>query len=829
MRRIFIFLIMLISLSSLTLGFCYNLPTNSLANVTQHTGGDVALDDGGIKVTDNDGSAHGFGWDLLGLDIPMGAEFNVSFEAKIDHDAGNSAGNWAWGDATTDGFSTGEAFRVQYDTTTDYEDTQSNPLVASAIDLKWYQFTIETSNITNTSNFYVNGTNKFNNVNYGTPQALKWFNVWTNQLRNQNLWVRQIYIYNSSFDFANYECIIVPVVNNFTVTLRNNWSTSSMSNFSILLDQTTTLTTPNSSIITSLLSNDTSLHNITFIKDGYYNRSYFDLNVSSNFLGDLFQSQINLTAKELFSGISISNFSINLTGHGIVLNTTGNSGFIYPNVGNYTGVVIDNTGADDFHTTNKTFEVFALDNKTHVFRIHQHIINITAQNILNNASISNFSISVINLNITDTRTFNTTSGYIEVPAIHNTYNITVIGADDYAVIDNNGSNYAYNLITVSSDVNHTFYLYQYNSIWFYIYNRSDFTLLNTTTVTIALHGSTVDYSFTTTNGTYFSNNLNSDTYAITFTSPITSPTILYGTLHGGDFLTFDVYLQDNLVSKDFLVKDTLSNFLGDVVITFTQIINGSEITVGQTTTDFSGRASIFLSSSQDYNFITVKSGFDTFTGSVTPTQSEYSIIMTQTGLQRFVSVFEDVILTTGIDYTTGDTNAIPYLIINSINGRLQYYGMNTTYNAIPYLTNNTGTPAGGIEELNITPLLNNDRLITVTYFFKATGYDLVTWDVPYYLINLTPTNMTYKDGLFDDIDALEEFNPIRAGIGMFIIIVLILMFAYGSNKDFSAMVIGAMLGLGICYFNNLLPDKLTSVALIVLGVILISDNVGGGR
>lgn len=391
------------------------------------------------------------------------------------------------------------------------------------------------------------------------------------------------------------------------------------------------------------------------------------------------------------------------------------------------------------------------------------------------------------------------------------------------------ANQTLNLTVNETLQNLTFSLFTENSMFFTIYNASDFSLLNTTTVTIDLHGSTVDYSFSTSNGTLFVDGLNADTYTITFTSAVTSPAVLYGTLISGDHLSFDVYLENNLVSKDFIVKDTLANFLGDVILTFIQTINGSEVTIGQATTDFSGRASIYLNPVVEYNFFAVKDGFDVFTGSVTPSQSEYNVLMTQTGLERFISAFEDIVYFTGMDYVSGNNYASPYLIINSIDGSLQYYGINTTYNSVNYFVNNTGTPAGGIEELNITPLVDAERFITVTYFFKATGYDLITWDVPFYLINLTPTNMTFSEGLFDDVEALPDDDPRKLGIGMFIIIVIVLMFRYGSSGDFSAMVVGAMLGLGVCYLFGLFPIKLLSVSMITLGVMLIADNVGGWR
>ena len=118
-------------------------------------------------------------------------------------------------------------------------------------------------------------------------------------------------------------------------------------------------------------------------------------------------------------------------------------------------------------------------------------------------------------------------------------------------------------------------------------------------------------------------------------------------------------------------------------------INGSDITIGQTTTDFSGRASIFLNPSVEYSIIAVKDGFNTFTGSLKPSQSEYPIIMTQIGLERFVSAFEDVIYLAGNDFTVGNDFTEPFLIINSIGGSLQYYGLNTTYDSVDYLVNNT--------------------------------------------------------------------------------------------------------------------------------------------
>lgn len=376
----------------------------------------------------------------------------------------------------------------------------------------------------------------------------------------------------------------IPVTTNFTITNINVFNSQYIYNFSALINGITYNTTTGT-ITTNLLSNATSLYNITIISNNMFNKTYINYNVSTNLNANqdqypilylinawnnsnitvsnitinninygsttnliyiplnssynvttninnyynitqlknlsqntlnnisVYQSDIVLQVKEFDSNITLSNYTVNITGYNTLINVTGNNKTIYPNANTYNITrITDNTGQEIYQLVTNNFTINALDNKTVTLYVYEHIINVTAKNIRTNATINNFTITLTDLTDgSDTRTFNTTTGYIDIPVIHHNYTLTIDG-NNFALY-NNTVNYS-----VSSNINHTFYLYTTNSFDIKFYDEITKALLSTRNITLEAISDVYANNYSTSNGTLYIDLLTPDTYLLRYKS-----------------------------------------------------------------------------------------------------------------------------------------------------------------------------------------------------------------------------------------------------------------------------------------------------------------------
>jgi len=587
-------------------------------------------------------------------------------------------------------------------------------------------------------------------------------------------------------------------------------------------------------------------------------------------------SFFNVTAYDIFDNSSIQNFSVSY--EGLILNSTNGLVQVFTNELTLDLIVSSSLYfSTNYYNHNTTLDLFAYLNQTN---INWNCLEKVTNNNLecsspNESQIFNYNLfgnpHTQSLNVTGYYerliTFNVSALQSETKLATGFYstNLTLNSNSSYGVIGNcsytiegitypsyseivDGSplssvgliNGTYNvtatcigfsidssLIIINESVQYlNFTLFTENSILFKIYDLNSGLLINSQ-IDIELLGSTITYNSGTSNGTLYLDGLNDDTYKITLNGSTYSPTILFATISNSNHLDINVYMKAG-TEIDFIVQDERRVLLGNATLTFTQIINGSEITIGQAKTDFSGRASIFLDETIEYKLFVKRDGYNTFTGQVIPTQSEYTIIMSKIGASRFISIFEDLVYSTTFDYNPYNTFAIAQYILNSPDGALSYYGMSSTYNGVTYFVNTSGIPAGGIETFNFTNIDSiNEPILIIDYWFKYNGHALVEWSTTYLVSDLVPSNVSITNGLFEDLSDLDSTNPIKGIMGAFIIISLVLIFSF--SKNLTATTLGGIIGLAINWKFELMPKELLTVAMIVAFILIVADNIGGGR
>jgi len=610
--------------------------------------------------------------------------------------------------------------------------------------------------------------------------------------------------------------IITEFSNAFNATAFSSWDNSSIDNFSVTLSGGTIFFTT-----TGLLPifSPITLENLTFNSTnngGYFPAFAFNHSTNTSINQSMNQTIINFSQLEVISGDVLS--GVNFTIDGFTQDVFNLKADTY-------NVTAQKT---DYFDITKEITVVALQNNTIILTdMFNLILNITVTNLANNTNISQFNGSVELLPLpTFTTNFMAINGFVEVGVLQNlSYTISL---DIIAGLANTGN--VIN-ITATNTTNITllpinFGLFTNNSISFSIFDLINNSLFNGL-VNVTLIGTTITIEDSTSNGTLFLDELNDDTYEIFFESATTDTVRLFITVSSGSHQFVNVFLSSGNELKDFLVQDNLGVFQSGVTLTFLQNINGTPSTVGQTRTDFSGRSSIFLNENVTFQFFAQKSGFITFFGNVTPTEPEYTVIIFRDTAGIPESIFNTLTWSTPFIFTVGSTQALARFIVNSADGSLQLFGLNASYLGINYTSIDT-TPQGAILNLNITNIdPSQDNLILVNYFFKLVGEDIIIWNTTYFLDVVNASDSSLTGGLFADLQALENTNAVKGLVGFTIIFLLVLIFA-SLGRDVTPTIIGGLIGLGINWFFTLLPRELLVISMVVLLIILVADNVGGG-
>lgn len=602
----------------------------------------------------------------------------------------------------------------------------------------------------------------------------------------------------------------------FNLSVFDVFDDSSILNFTATTsDGTKFLTTVGFALVTSSLAFDNITVSSNF-SGGYFDNTTVDHNVSNDLSMTLTQTIISFNSTELVTNNFLSDVNYSILGV--------TRSIFHLKAGSYN---VTATKSGYFNLTEQII-IIPLQNETlPINGLFNLILNLTVKNRVTDVFVQNFSGTYLGVNTSFNSSFSTTNFSAFIPLIQNmSFNILLNSISGLADTGNFLNLTSANTTNVTL-FNATILLWTNNSINFSIFNRTNSSLL-LQNVNIFMRGSNADFDLNTSNGLLFVDGIVDDTYRITFESDGFTDTVLFATIGDNNHLDINVFMIDG-VEKGFTVQDSFGDPIQDVICTFFENINGSSISIGQFRTDFSGRGTIFLDESVEYNFICAKSNFITFSGFVIPTLNEYIITMFETGLERFVSVFEDIIYFTSFSYVLNASDALATLTINSFNGELSFFGMNTTYRGTNFFVNTSGSPAGGTETFNITnidPTIEN--FINITYFFQVSDGTFVDWSTLYFLSGLEPTNITIEGGWFDDLENLDRTDPVRGVVGFLIILLLIIIFSAATGDPFMG-ILGGVLGLALNWKFELMPRELLGISLIVIVALMLADNIGGRR
>lgn len=535
---------------------------------------------------------------------------------------------------------------------------------------------------------------------------------------------------NIYFDYINVSTYAESDVNttvNFTAI--DDYNSSIISNFSINITwnngTTQTETTTTGGVYLNIgLHNESLTANITYYNiTNYYSLTLYDqaitANTSNTITANVYQAIATLQAYEKITNNSISgvNFYIGSL-NGTEFNLT---------AGTHT-VTAEKAG---YYNFTGSITVTAITNTTHNLEgMYNSIINVSAINALNNASISSFTAF-----FSFGENISTTNGSVYANVINNTNYTVNITATNFTSSTNA------NLTVNASVQNFTIPTWALNSIRVNIVNESSMLTLNVTTVTVHTISNLTTTTNTTTTGFMFLALLIPNEYELRFEAPGFNSRSIFLTVTNDSTQNITVYMTENTTTELQTVEvlDTSNTVIeGAVVWLQKQILNTTDqwITVQESTTDFEGKTTVYVERDTTvfYRFAVIYEGVarpiqpsgNTFTGATSfipgVTETIQLIIDLETSPTDFISNYLAIV--TNLTWAGANNYTANFTWVdgrNTITGALltieaAYINESLNYQSIANIT-----ASGSSGYLNFTVLPLNNTIWRVTAYITYTN------------------------------------------------------------------------------------------------------------
>jgi hypothetical protein len=390
------------------------------------------------------------------------------------------------------------------------------------------------------------------------------------------------------------------------ITLKNLYDDSGLTNFNV----TITNTTDSTSISTTngtVFYNSGETVNLTFHdieSNTYIERTFVDVDLSSNYVGYVYQSVLNIIAKERVSNNVITSYNATIESNENVSNAQGNITY-YLNAGTYS---ITGSSNDFLWDTQRNVTLNTKDDLTTILYFGNNSLNITVLNGLSNTSITDFDVFVtLNGSYYWNLTDHDSDGVVYFPTLAGFYNISV-DHPDFAL-----ESEMVNLTESSQEIE--FILYTFNSIFFNFYDEVGLFKLDFQPVSLEIISTAFSNNYTTSNGSIFLSLLSPSTYTIRTTSDGYTTRFNEYTLINNTNINLDVYLTNNSNSNFKTIEATVLNEnsdpVEDVLIKVLRYdISSNSYTVREEVrTNFEGQADLSLIKNEEYyKFVLVYGG-----------------------------------------------------------------------------------------------------------------------------------------------------------------------------------------------------------------------------
>lgn len=581
---------------------------------------------------------------------------------------------------------------------------------------------------------------------------------------------------------------------NFTITSSQTNTFNATINGTLYQTITGTITTP-------INPDDAEIVNITIDAENYFSYNYFNYDTSTNIVEtSLYQAELKLRAFELLTGTEVlANFTID--GDTKASNETFKL---------QAGLYNITFSAGDYYNKTEQINITALQNSTESFTdVYNSIITVKAWDNVNSEHINTFS-SVLEAGVYSTNyTDNTTNGTITFNAIQGVDYTAYIYAENFA--------YANETITPDNSTelaNITVELF--NSVSITIYDQVNNTLINTTNISISFISDDGQETNTTSTGTFYKYNLTAGDYQVKFTASGYEISNYYITVSNFSTQSLNAYMLPTGVDQTiFTFKDrNLETVIPDVSLSIEQIINDEWVLINVLTSDVTGRIVFNYEDQAQYRFSTSNSNYEDKTFTLDPIIfTTYSIWLDKVAEEQTDQDYSRTnIKFTPSEYYNNQNNTFTIYFI-SPSGEFVEYGYNLTYKN----TTISGSGVNAIGEVLTDVLLienavSGDRVI-LNYYYRLSDGDLKEYSMPYTIYNL------------DAQGTFAHNKDETYGLGLFeraLIAVIIVILVSGAAFLFGGLLASGVMGMFVFGYMNyigFLSAWLTIPSMILIFII----------
>jgi hypothetical protein len=595
------------------------------------------------------------------------------------------------------------------------------------------------------------------------------------------------------------------------IIIHNLYDTQSLTGFNVSYDTTTT-----DDIAGTAYINLNESKSITIRKANFFPQTLtHDFTDSNDLNKSMYQSEINVSLRQEISNTTISNWELYEDATKIA-ESTGDSVIKYFSAGTYSNLTIKSKTASFSDRAVDNFTITALDNKTEYIYIFVSDLNITAFSKVTSNPIMNFTINLSSYNHTDSRSLSTTTGTIIIPIILNdTYNVS-IDAYGYALFE-----YYDDIYINESPTYYNFSLYTNSSISFTLKDEETNNLI-TEALNIVMTGTTTSYSFNTSTGTKYVDEIQDGNYSVKIWNANYDPKYYTITVADRSHQALTAYLSTDYETAIFTFKDAIdSELLEGVFFTQSRVINGTWSVVATKYSDITGRLPTSYVPDTSYKITIVKTGYQSKTFDLDPFLFDaYTVYMDR---ETSLSDIPENDIAIVIDPTTfyeGINNLTITLI--SPYGSLSSYWVNVTYpSSYSWQQGNDSQGKVFSFPINITSS-NLFEQVKIEYYYETSLgfnksqtliYSIVPADAYAGTFIANKIN-EYGLGLFERITIIVLATIIIAG------------FVYALAGTAGAIVV-ALIILGVAQQIGLIPLSALIITFLVGFVIVISAIKGG--
>ena len=644
---------------------------------------------------------------------------------------------------------------------------------------------------------------------------------------NEGEYIRYWFINNSETNVYSVQVNVSipplpapPDEQTFTITAKDLYYDSNINNLTITISNSSNKYTYFTQNGTILVSNKTNLQiskfNVTYDIEfsssqagGYLNNTHnINLTDGGSFTDKLYQAILYINASEVFSGSGIDEFwalsplqinKSNSTGWAKLLLSAGS----YNISANSTGY-LDNKKSIDIDALSTNYENIVLGSAN---------LSINAISIISGNSINDFSINITEISLNKKINKSTDDGSLILSAITGVYNVTII-SDNFAY-----DSQTINILAADTLPNITFSLYTRNSINITIYDEETQKIINDTTTTLILNNlNSIMQTLYTSNGTIYKDDLFGGLWDIAVFNDFYTQRNYFVTIVDDTHTTLDVWLlnSSNGEAKTFNIRNQEDEPLEDVFITITNKVNDTYVVVAQKYSDISGQLSIFLKSTTEYRIMLEAAGYTTKIFDLEPASSLYNIILSTDVDIPFTTIYDKV----SYSLTTTEGSLNFSIITSSIGGFISFFGLNSSFDGINYLTNVTGSVGGGTASIIILNSSNSTgRTIDIDYFIKLNGEDLINLHNTYYTYNATAISN------YSALSVAEKYKGDFSGVMLAVISILVVVAIVATFAELGVpAAISGFAGAIILFVFSILgwlPILMTSsILIIVIGMFL---------